>query len=88
MVSRETEQTAALVALLRAQPPHVLEAVLTALGVAQERRPEPYQDRRRCRTCGWGWVRHKALADHPDDGHAWEPVGRVQDHQPEESANV
>lgn len=76
MVSRQAAQVAALVDLLKAQPEDTLAAVLDGLGITQERRPEGYQDNRRCRECGNGWVRHKALADHPADGHDWDPIER------------
>lgn len=73
MVTRQQAQVAATVALLQTLTEQQLLAVLDGLGIAQERRPEKYQDDRRCRTCGFGWVRHKALASHPDDGHEWRP---------------
>lgn len=76
MVTRDQRVVAALVALLEALPTEQLEAVLNAMGIAQERRPEKYRDDRRCQTCGFGWVRHKALADHPQDGHEWNPAER------------
>lgn len=73
MVSRAEAQVAALVALLKTLPDAHLAAVLDGLGIAQERRQEAHRDPRICSTCGFGWVRHKALSDHPQDGHAWAP---------------
>lgn len=75
MVSRAQALVSHLVGLLQALPAEQLEAVLDGLGIAPERRPDGPKDTRRCQTCGWGWVRHKALADHPADGHAWNPGG-------------
>jgi len=84
VVTRQQAQTAALVTLLQALPEQQLVAVLDGLGIAQERRPEHYKDDRRCLTCGFGWVRHKALADHPDDGHDWRPNRPVPRQRDEE----
>lgn len=75
MVSRAQAQTAHLVGLLQALPEEQLHAVLDGLGVAPERRPEGYQDTRRCQTCGWGYVRHRAYEQDPTDGHPWNPGG-------------
>lgn len=81
MVTRLQAQTAALVDLLQALPVEQLQAVLDGIGVRQEDRPQAYKDDRRCRICGFGWVRHKALADHPNDGHPWEPKPNRPPHQ-------
>lgn len=75
-MNRNQAQVAAIVALLDALSPAMLDAVLEGVGVEQEKRDgHPRTDSRRCRVCGFGWVRHKVLSDHPEDGHEWDPVG-------------
>jgi hypothetical protein len=75
--SREARQDLALVTLLQALPEDRLARVLTGIGIEAEKIEERAQkaDPRRCKVCGLGFVRCRALDEKApaDDRHPWSP---------------